>query len=329
MDKFCIIGTGAWATAFGLSLASLNKSVFLYGINPKEISDISSGYNKKYFGDNKFKNSLSATNDLKQATSSTNCIILAIPSKALDEFLDELKTVLSPLQNYVIINLIKGLDFNNLDVLSKMIEARLKGIKVKVVSVSGPSFASEVFFNKHTVLNVAAKSYKLAVNISKQLQSKYLKFVPIKDYKGLQVCSSLKNYLAIACGMGAYLSDSINTNAALISSGIEEIRQICKVLKSNGQALLSYGGIGDIVLTCSSNKSRNYQFGYELAKANNLNIIERNKFTTVEGIEVSYFIRNLTSKYMLDIPLFSTLTDLLDHKFEPVQFLDKYFSALG
>ncbi|MDE5774786.1 MAG: NAD(P)-binding domain-containing protein, partial [Malacoplasma sp.] len=156
--RICILGTGAWATALGIRLSLNGATVFMYGVDIFEVNDINSGYNKKYFGEKKFISSLSATTDLSTAIGDSKFIILAFPSNYLIEVLRKLRTIISRNSNVILINTIKGLDQVTHDVLSKTIKKELKGYKAKIVTLSGPSLASDVFDLKPTIVNISGKN---------------------------------------------------------------------------------------------------------------------------------------------------------------------------
>lgn len=319
-NRICILGTGAWATALGLRLSLNGNTVFLWGINNNEVNDINSGYNKKYFGETKFCSSLSATTDLKIAIGDSKYIIFAVPSVALDEVLDKVKNVISPKTQMIFVNVIKGIDPETNDILSKKIKLKLGSYyHSRLVTLCGPSFAQEVFEQKPTIINATGKSNKIVKLVCELFNSEVFKVIPIKDIVGLQIYSSLKNLLAIAVGLTQGDYNSINTMSAIITMGIEEIQDIAYRMKAKRKSIISFCGIGDIFLTCSSTQSRNFSFGQELLSKGVAKAIKENK-KTVEGFEVYKTVKNIINKYKIIAPVFNSIIDVLEERLDPKDF---------
>lgn len=323
-NRICILGTGAWATALGSRLSLNGNTVFLWGIDNNEVNDINSGYNKKYFGNTKFSSSLSATTDLKTAIGDSKYIIFAVPSTALESVLDKVKEFLSDKKSQVIlINVVKGIDSETSQILSNKIKSKLGGhYYSRLVTLCGPSFATEVFEEKPTVINGTGKNIKIVKQVCELFNSDVFKVIPINDIVGLQVFSSLKNLLAIAVGLSQAEYTSVNTMSAILTMGIEEIQKIACKMKAKKWTIMSFCGIGDIFLTCSSPQSRNYSFGQDLLKKGVEKTIKENK-KTVEGFEVYKTAKNIINKYAINAPIFSSIIEVLEGKLEPKEFSKK------
>lgn len=319
-SRICILGTGAWATALGVSLSKNNNTVFMWGINLKEINDINSGYNKKYFGENKFCSSLSATNDLSVAIGNSKFIVLAVPSNAVVDVINKLKTKISKKSKLILVSVVKGLDDKTNNVISKTIKKLLKGYKIKLATICGPSFASEVFNNKPTIVNVASSDLKTSIAVSKLFNCDILKVIPCLDEIGLQVYSALKNLLAIGIGLASEQYNSIDTTSAMLTLGVNEMAMIGKKMGAKKKTIFDFCGIGDIFLTCTSKQSRNYSFGNSLfLKGVEKTIIENTK--TVEGYKVYKTVENIINIKKLDTPLFSSIVKLLNNELNPNEFV--------
>lgn len=315
-NRICILGTGAWATALGVSLSKNNNTIFMWGINQKEINDINSGYNKQYFGDKKFASSLSATNDMKVAIGNSKYILLAVPSSALKDVLEKLKLNISKQSNLIIINVIKGLDDNTQDVISKSIKKTLKGYKAKLVTICGPSYAEEVFNEFPTIVNASSSNLKITKQVCDLFDSKYLKVIPIKDEIGLQIFSAIKNLLAIGIGIAYEHFKSTNATSALLTIGINEIKTIAIKMGADKKTILDFCGVGDIFLTCSSPQSRNFSFGKEIYQKGVTQAVNLNK-KTVEGYQVYKVVEKIIATHDLNTPLFSSIINVLNEKIKP------------
>ncbi|MEG0124274.1 MAG: NAD(P)H-dependent glycerol-3-phosphate dehydrogenase [Malacoplasma sp.] len=316
-----ILGTGAWATALGCCL-SLNKhNVMMWGIDKNEINDINAGYNKKYYGDQKLFANLKAIDDLAKSVEKAEYILLAVPSAFILDVIDKVKVHINKSKPITFINVAKGLDSNSNDVWSKSIKKSLKSYNVKIASLIGPSFAIDVYNKKPTIVNVAAKKMETSRIVSSLFNSYFFKCVPINDENGAQVLAALKNLLAIAIGIAEENHNSINTITALLTAGINEMQKIANIMGAKYKTILQYCGIGDIFLTCTCDKSRNFSFGKQIFRDGIYKTLEKNK-STVEGYKVYPIVKQIIIKHKLESPIFSLICKVLDGNLDPSKFVD-------
>ncbi len=327
MAKISILGTGAWATALGCCLSYNNHEIHMLGIDQKEVNDINSGTNKKYFGDAKLFSSLSASTDIAESLKGSKIILIAVPSTVIVDVLEKVKPLLNKKNHYLFINVAKGLDQNTNDVWSKTIRKTLKSFNVDLVTIIGPSFAIDVFNKKPTVVNVVSKKQEVAKKAAALFNSSFFKVVPIKDEIGAQVLAALKNLLAIAIGISQENHDSINTISALLTQGVSEIQLISKFMGAKDKTILSFCGIGDIFLTCTSDKSRNFTFGREIFRDGVNKVINENK-KTVEGYKVYPVVSKIINANDLDTPIFKLIIKVLSNKLDPKNFVSTVLEEL-
>ncbi len=326
--RICILGTGAWATALGIRLSLNGSTVFLYGIDIYEVNDINSGYNKKYFGEKKFVSSLSATTDLNAAIGDSKFIIFAVPSVNLIDVLKKVKLIISKNSNVIFINTVKGLDPVTNNVWSKTIKKELKGYKAKLVNLAGPSLATDVFELKPVILNISGKNKDAVLSVKSLFKSNDFKVVPIKDFIGIQIYSSVKNLLAIGAGIVSEKYNSVSSVSALITLGLKETMQICSRMGAKKSTLLSFCGVGDTFLTCFVNDSRNFNFGKLIYHHGVKKAIKLNK-KTIEGYLMYKVVKNIIFKYKLICPVFTTLIEVLEEKIEANHFVEKCWSLIS
>lgn len=326
-NRICILGTGAWATALGMILSKNNNTIFMWGINPKEINDINSGYNKTYFKEKKFVSSLSATDDMRIAIGNSKYIILAVPSFAIIDVINKLKQNVSPKNNLVLINVIKGLDETTSKPISHTIRKMLKGYKIKVVTICGPSYAYEVYYERPTIVNASSNSFKLTKSVSELFNSPIFKVIPTRDEKGLQIYAAIKNLLAIGIGVAHAHYESTNTVSAMLTIGINEMAIIGKKMGAKKRTILNFCGIGDVILTCSSTQSRNFSFGKTIFEKGVIEAIKENK-STVEGYQVYKTIKKIIKENGLKCPLFSMIILMLEAKIQPHDFVTRIWELI-
>lgn len=325
--KIAILGTGAWATALGCCLSKNNYEVHMWGIDKKEVNDINSGFNKKYFGEAKLFSSLSATIDFYDAIKNSKVILIAVPSNAIEDVVKKLKPHFNKKTNYLLINTSKGLNDKTCTVWTQTIKHIFKGYQVDCCTLSGPSFALDVFNQQPTIVNLITRKQKVYTDVKSMFDNDFFKVTWLKDDKGAQIFSSLKNLLAIGIGIVDKHYNSNNTNAAFITKGINEIQTIVKIMRGNSKTVLSYCGIGDVFLTCSSTKSRNFSFGQQVYELGIEKTLKMNK-STVEGYKNYGMVEFIINKYELNLPLFSTLIKVLKNELEPQNFVSEVFKQI-
>ncbi|WP_412032490.1 NAD(P)H-dependent glycerol-3-phosphate dehydrogenase [Malacoplasma muris] len=320
-NKIAILGTGAWGTALSCCLSNNGYEVEMWGINPSEIKDLNSGYNRKFFGNKKLFAKVKANIDLQEVIENAKYILLAIPSTFIIEVLDKVKPFMNNKNKYIIINVAKGLDPITNNVWSKSIYKNLKKYNIDLATLIGPSFAIDVFEKKPTVVNVVSKKLDVAKDVAQLFNSDFFKAVPCKDEIGSQILASLKNLLAIAIGISEENHNSINTISALLTQGVNEMQLIAKHMGAKDKTILQFCGIGDIFLTCTSNKSRNFTFGKQIFKNGLDKVLKENK-ATVEGYKVYPIVKKIINQKKLDVPVFKLIIKVLDKKLEPSKFVD-------
>lgn len=325
--KVCVLGTGAWGTALACCLSKNNYNVCLWGISEAEVNDINEGYNKKFFGEKKLFSKLNATTDLESALFNAKYILIAVPSTFIIEVIKKIIPYLQIKNKYVIINVAKGLDQNTNNVWSYSIYKVLKKFDIDLVTLIGPSFAIDVFEQKPTVVNVVSRKIDVAKEVANMFNLNFFKAVVNKDEIGAQVLSSLKNLLAIAIGIAEENHNSINTISALLTQGINEMQLIAINMGSKKETILQFCGIGDIFLTCTSEKSRNFTFGKNIFKYGVDQVLKDNT-NTVEGYKVYPIVQKIISQKKLDVPIFKLIIQVLNKTIKPIDFVDMCLESI-
>ena len=323
MSKILVVGTGAFGTALANVLLENGHVVNMYGINEAQMEDIKKGYNKEFFGNKKLvKKPNLVTTDFPEAIKGMQYLVIAVPSKYIQDTLRAHKKYIKP--SVIIINSSKGIDpiskLNYFTLIHKVLPRN------KICAIAGPSFAKELFECKHTIVNMTCKDLKVAQKAAKLFENKYFKVRAITDTTGASLISALKNGLAVCCGMLNEQGHSINTIAAVITRGVEEINNY--ILQSEGESTtaLQYCGLGDVYLTCSSDKSRNYRLGQAIAKKGVKKALLENNLT-IEGVEIIQDIHSKISKNN-KYALFNLLYDLIEGKIAPNKFIDALWEKI-
>ncbi|MGX9388834.1 NAD(P)H-dependent glycerol-3-phosphate dehydrogenase [Mycoplasma sp. 1781] len=310
--RIAILGSGAMGTACGNVLAENGHDVIFYGINDNELQDLEKGFNKKYF-DNKLITNFKTTKILEKAIENVEFIIIAIPSRFIPPVFEELIKLIK--NDVTIINVIKGFWPNtNSFVHNKMAEMAKDNTNIKgITSLIGPSFAIDII-NKHiTIVNVVSKDINKANEVKTIFTNDWFAVSAIDDVIGAEIGSIYKNILAIASGIIASLGYSTNTQAALLTMGLKEMVKYGKFLGAKTETIYDLCGLGDLILTGLSEKSRNYQYGLNFLK----NKIDDSQ-TTVEGLyALKYIYHQNISKNKLNLPLIEGIYKIVYNKENP------------
>ncbi|AJQ45327.1 hypothetical protein JM47_01800 [Ureaplasma diversum] len=305
-----IIGSGAFGSALAQVLVYNKHDVSIYGINEKELQSLRyEGTNHLYFRELKLVRQLTAVyNDFDQALNNQtyDFIILAIPSVAIAETLAKLQAY--NLENTIIVNTSKGLDSNNMCSWYETIKTNLN---VKGVStLCGPSFALEVFSLIPTAVNIVGCDRSVLEDVKALFQNDWFFAIISDKLNEANYISCLKNALAIGSGIIYQTYLSTNPISAFLVKGVKEIKTILKTILKTDVDVDEYFGWGDIILTCTDIKSRNFNFGTKIATNGAQATIMNNK-GTVEGYSNIKTIYELIQQHNIKAPLFSYLYEIV------------------
>ena len=321
--KLLVIGSGSMGTAMAKVFYDANKvNVAIYGTNQNQLNDLKEGKNLQFFPKSSNIPKLNTYNDIKLALKDVDYVAIAVPSKVYDVVLDN---ILANLNNEIIIfNMAKGFYPKTEFMIHQGIENRTKSNKLikGIISVIGPSHAEEIVNELPTTVVIVNEDKKLLIKVQDIFQTKYFRTYIQTDVKGAEVGVSYKNIIAIATGISSGLGYGINTTAAIITKGLIEIKRINKIMGGNDDTLLGLSGIGDLIVTATSELSRNFQFGKLLAKDKDAAL----KTTlTVEGFTSLKIMYDIGKKHNLELPIVEYLYDIVYNDIDPKDVVDKFF----
>lgn len=324
VNKILVLGSGAWATALSqVLLTNKDNEVSIYGINQDELNDLSHQKNTKFFPSLRLPYAYYAIYnnlDILQ-TKQFDYLLLAVPSCAIESLLNEIKQKTN--FDFNLINAAKGFIIDKHDIISNFIlSSNYKHVKT-YSCILGPGFAIDVINKRFTVLNVLSHQLENAKKICEMFDTSWFKTIPCVHVHAGELVSSLKNPLAIVVGILQGMNISINVISAFVTKGIQEIVQLLKELGYDFEIMQQYCGIGDIFLTCSSDKSRNYSFGVNLVKYQTVAKTKEHFTKTVEGIDACKVAQYLFNKYNVPTIIFHNLYLLLNNELDVPSFLEK------
>ncbi|AZZ65483.1 NAD(P)H-dependent glycerol-3-phosphate dehydrogenase [Metamycoplasma phocicerebrale] len=315
-NKIAILGSGAMGTACASILKENKQNVIIYGINDQELDDLKKGYNSKYF-QNKKLYEFEVTKNLEEAIKEANYILIAIPTKFIpDVFFDLVKKINN---KTIIINVSKGFWPNSTDFIhTKMDKIIKENPNIEgIVSLIGPSFAIDIINKNITLINSVSKDIQLAKKVKKLFSNEWFGVIINNDVIGAEVGSTFKNVIAIASGMAEGLGYSTNTQAALLTIGLKEMQKYSLSLGARPETIYELSGLGDLILTGLSDKSRNYCFGKSFFNKK----IDENAIT-IEGLKaLEYIYAQNKDNNKIKLPLINGLYKIVYNKENPKEII--------
>jgi glycerol-3-phosphate dehydrogenase (NAD(P)+) len=301
MSRIGVIGAGAFGTGLAAALARGDNDVILWGRDPEQTSAINTDkLNARYLPKIPLPKSLRATSDFDQL-SNLDVALVVTPAQKLREALTGLDFTRL---NCPLVLCSKGIESGSGQLQSDIAHEKLPNFQI--AALSGPGFASELAQGLPTALTLGANNAELGRSLQTMLSTQTLRIYLSDDLRGVQLGGALKNVFAIACGIvvGAGLGES--ARAALITRGFAELSRLTVAMGGNPETLIGLSGFGDLTLSCTSNQSRNFAFGLQLAKSGNLK-----PGNTVEGIATAVATVKLAHKHGVDMPIAIQVADLL------------------
>jgi glycerol-3-phosphate dehydrogenase (NAD(P)+) len=305
MNTASVLGGGAFGTALAAVLASNFKRVNVWVRTSDQAYQIKqTRINKEYFPDYKLPENVFFTNDISESFLNTELALIAIPTPFLRSFLQSTRHSFP--RGVPILSCSKGIERDSLCFAFDILREELPQDFHQFLGViSGPSFAKEILEMQPTGVVISTVDPRLSSLVQSQISSKefHLRAYTSDDLMGIEVAGAVKNVLAIAAGAAAGQGYGMNTRAMLVCRGLAEMSRLARKLGSNGKCLPGLAGVGDLMLTCNSDLSRNFCVGFRLAKGESLNEICSNTHAIAEGIATSLALRDLSIKNEVDMPI--------------------------
>lgn len=323
--KITFLGSGAWGTALAYTLAKKEENeVTLYGNQPAEINDINENHrNSKYFPDVTLPLSIKGSLDAVSSLAEADVVVLAVPSVALPSVLPLLDSHAK--KTPLLVNVIKGFDAKTGEGVTSMLKRALSAsTPVRgIVSLVGPSFAEDVIHDDLTCVCAVSENEDCAKEVQELFSSSSFRVYVQNDVIGAEIGAGMKNIIAIASGILEGLGYTENARAALITRGLAEITRFGLTRGAKASTFLGLTGVGDLTLTCSSMRSRNYSFGYQVGKENEAKpVLERNQ-KTVEGVVACKTIYELGKRIHVDTPIVDAVYGVIYEGKSPTETVDR------
>jgi glycerol-3-phosphate dehydrogenase (NAD(P)+) len=299
--RICVLGDGGWGTALACLLHKKGLAVTMWGVFPEYVSYLNKKrVNTKFLPGIKIPADIEITHDLKRAVEKKELIILATPSQHLRKILIRLKKIDYP-HRAIYLSVIKGMEIKTLKRMSEIIRDQLGNVKLAVLS--GPTIAQEVVRGIPTTAVIATGEKNLRKSLQKLFMTDEFRVYTNKDIIGVELGGSLKNIVAIACGISDGLGFGANTKAALLARGLAEISRLGAAMGANLHTFSGISGLGDLVTTCISPYSRNRYVGEQIGKGKTLKYIQSRLQMVAEGVPTTKSAYNLSLRYKVQMPI--------------------------
>lgn len=300
--KTTIIGSGSWGTALAQILADNGVDVTITGRNQNELRDMAENRrNQVYFGDLAISEGIKVAYELKD-TLDASIFLLAVPTAAIEPVCLELNALVS--KPVIIINVAKGFHPVTHELLSDVINRCFDKDKLQaVVSLIGPSHAEEVIERKLTIINAVSLDEKAAEEVQKLFSNHYFRVYTNNDVIGAQIGVAVKNIIALASGVLAGMGLGDNARAALISRGLAEMLRYGEAFGARPETFLGLCGVGDLVVTCMSVHSRNFQAGLKVSQDGGAKDFWAHNVKTVEGVFAAKVVHEVALEKNIEMPI--------------------------
>jgi glycerol-3-phosphate dehydrogenase (NAD(P)+) len=303
MNSIAIIGAGAWGTALGKVLGDKGYAVSLWARREDHATAIAcDGENTRYLPGVRLPSTLVPTDSLEQALKGANLVVLVVPSHSLRSTLVAAKPYLPSAA--ALVSATKGIENDTLMIMAEVASDVLgPGTDQRFTVLSGPSFAREVAAHVPTNVVVASHDAALATEVQHVFATEWLRVYSSDDPIGVEVGGALKNVIAIAAGACDGLGFGHNTRAALVTRGLAEVARIAVAKGGNVLTLAGLAGLGDLVLTCTGELSRNRTVGLELGRGKKLDDVLSALGHVAEGVRTAKSVHDLAHRLDVDLPI--------------------------
>jgi glycerol-3-phosphate dehydrogenase (NAD(P)+) len=316
-DTIAVLGAGSWGTALAIQLARSGGPVTLWGRNANELEQSNlERRNRRYLPDAEFPKSLTVDADLARVARDHATLILCVPSRAFRALLGQVQPQLRPGTRVAWAT--KGFEHDT-GRLPHQVAAEVLGANVPVAVLSGPTFAREVGAGLPTAMTIAANQPEFATELAARFSDRKFRAYTSTDLIGVETGGAVKNVLAIGAGISDGLGFGANTRIALITRGLVEMTRLGRALGARAETFMGLSGIGDLVLTCTDDQSRNRRFGLLIAKGRTADEAAREIGQVVEGRFAAGAVRAVAGKLGLEMPICEQVFQVLEHGLPPTE----------
>lgn len=311
MSKVCVLGAGSWGTALAIVLSENNEKVSLWTLNESQVLEVNEkNTNNKYLKDVVIPNNIVATTSIDEAIQDSEMVVLAVPSQAISSVCSKIKGTIRKEQ--IIVNVAKGLERTTYNRMSEVVLASL-GSEFKYSILSGPSHAEEVALGLPTAVVVSSFDEEVMSFVQDKFCTESFRVYTNEDVVGVELGGTLKNIIAFGCGICDGLGYGDNTQSALITRGLNEMKRFGVALNAKEDTFNGLSGTGDLIVTCTSKHSRNRRAGYLVGSGMSLKEAEQKVEMVVEGIVATKAVYSFAKSLGIDMPIVNAIYDIINN----------------
>ncbi|CAB4927467.1 unannotated protein [freshwater metagenome] len=320
MNKVAVLGAGAWGTTMAQVLSDCGNDVLLWGRNSEIVAEINTLHtNKKYIGEHVLPHELSATDDLSLAFAHSSILVLAIPAQNLREALTEWKNLIPP--DALIVSTLKGIELSSELRMTEVINEVLGAHKFAIIT--GPNLAAELILRQPAGAVAAAPTIEIATQVQELFATPYYRVYTSTDVVGCELAGAIKSIIALAVGMSIGMGFGENTQAMLITRGLNEVARIGAAHGAEPLSAAGLAGMGDLVASCGSALSRNRSFGEVLGRTGSMMKAREHLVSTVEGVASSSAVVEIAHRVGVEVPVIEAVADVVAGTITPTQALER------
>jgi glycerol-3-phosphate dehydrogenase (NAD(P)+) len=311
LRKTVVLGAGAWGTTIANLLSKKGEDVTVWTFEDEVVEDVKrNAENSRYLPGVKLNKELVFTSSLKEAVSNKDIVIVAQPSKYIPALMNNLKPFVK--KNWIVPIITKGLIFSDkVHLLAEFTQNELQIPEKNVFSLSGPNFAVEISRDLPALSTIAGKDVKMLKELQHFFSTPLFRVYGNTDIVGVQLGGPMKNVIAIAAGIIAEMELGKNIHAALLTRGSQEMKRLLSAMGARNETIFGLSCLGDLILTCSSSKSRNFWAGLKLAQGISTEYLMKESGKTIEGIDNLKALLSLSKSLKVELPISSMLETII------------------
>lgn len=314
MKTIAVIGSGSWGVALSMHLASLNNNVRIWSFDEEEARLINEERKCKFLPKIVIPSNIVCKTNFKEVIEGADFILHVTPSKFTRNIVKQYKEFVD-CEKQPIIVCSKGIEKDSTLTLDEVIKQEIPNARVG--ALSGPSHAEEVSIAVPTVLVAASKDVEVRKLVQDTFMNEKMRIYTSEDIKGVELGGALKNIIAFCAGVAAGLGYGDNTFAALITRGLTEIRRLGLELGADSQTLYGLSGLGDLIVTCLSEHSRNRKAGKLIGQGKTIEETKKEVGMTIESIDNIEVAKSLSQKLNISMPIVDAVYDILYNGLNP------------
>jgi glycerol-3-phosphate dehydrogenase (NAD(P)+) len=300
-SRIAVLGSGSWGTALSIQFARAGRDTIMWGIETDEIEAMATARcNKTYLPNAPFPDRLQVTTDLDTALTGAEDVLVVVPSHAFRQLLQRLADAPAKIAHLAWAT--KGFETDT-GMLPHQVAEDVLGKSIPTAVLSGPTFAAEVGIGLPSAMVIASTDADYALRLAQSVTTDNFRAYTSTDITGVEVGGATKNVLAIGAGISDGLGFGANTRIALVTRGLTEMMRLGVALGAIKDTFMGLSGMGDLVLTCTDDQSRNRRFGLALGKGANIDEARRAIGQVVEGYYAAVAVHRVATRLKVDMPI--------------------------